>query len=211
MPTPVLIVPDTVSSCFGAPVVLCAAGANTYQWSNGDNIACCEFISSGNEDITVIGSNYNGCTTTDTVHIIAQPLLQSIPGPIEGAETVCSGQNSVLYSIPPLSNVTQYAWTLPPGAQGSSKTNFISIDFGTDALSGLISVQAFNNCSSSLITTKTISVSPLPNDSGPISGLTQVSPGQNSIQYQVAPVNNAEFYIWSLPTGWNLVSGQGTK
>jgi gliding motility-associated-like protein len=47
-------------------------------------------------------------------------------------------------------------------------------------------------------------------NSGPISGPTIVCSGSTGISYQVAPVQGAIFYQWSVPPGVTIFSGQGT-
>ncbi len=65
---------------------------------------------------------------------------------IEGTNSVCQGQNSVNYTVPPIENATSYIWTLPTGATGTSTTNSIDVNFGLDAVSGNIEVKGVNNC-----------------------------------------------------------------
>lgn len=77
---------------------------------------------------------------------------------ISGNETVCQGENSVVYSIPVISNAISYIWTLPNGATGTSTTNSISVDYGIAAISGNISVKGSNDCGEGDISTKMITV-----------------------------------------------------
>lgn len=84
----------------------------------------------------------NGLTSNDWTITINQ--LPPSTGEIFGATIVCQGQKSVTYTIPSIKNAISYEWTLPLGAIGTSTTNSITIDFGTSALSGNISVKGVN-------------------------------------------------------------------
>lgn len=67
--------------------------------------------------------------------------VPSCPSPINGQSTVCKGQNSVVYNVSQIPNATSYIWTLPNGATGVSSTNTITVDYGTNAVSGNITVR----------------------------------------------------------------------
>jgi hypothetical protein len=65
---------------------------------------------------------------------------------ISGTTTVCQRQNDVVYTVPAITNATTYLWILPAGATGNSTTNSISVNWGTSAVSGNISVKGSNGC-----------------------------------------------------------------
>lgn len=50
-----------------------------------------------------------------------------------------------------------------------------------------------------------------PAQAGNISGLSNVIKGQNNVQYSVNPIANASGYVWSLPTGVTIVSGNNSN
>ena len=60
--------------CDGEMVTLSGSGVLSYQWDNGvtDNISFAASL--GTTTYTVIGTNADGCTDTDTVDVIANPL-----------------------------------------------------------------------------------------------------------------------------------------
>ena len=83
----------------------------------------------------------------------ATPAVQPIPGlcgiignagTITGETVVCQGQQSVVYTVPEITHATSYTWTLPNGATGSSTSNSITVNYGTSAKSGAISVRGIN-------------------------------------------------------------------
>jgi len=93
--------------------------------------------------------------------ITVSPLVPAA-GTITGTTTVCQGQNSVSYSVPSISNATSYVWTLPAGATGTSTTNNISVNYGTSAASGNITVEGHNNCGEGGSSTLAITINPKP-------------------------------------------------
>jgi hypothetical protein len=127
--------------------------------------------------------------------------LPFAPAFISGLTAVCMYNTNIVYSIPPITNATSYAWTLPPGASGYSTTRTIHVSFGTAAQSGNISVKGVNMCGNGPISSKYITVTPLAGSAGPIAGDTSVCNGQMNMTYSVAPVANATYYVWTLPPG----------
>jgi len=158
-------------------------------------------------NLTVYGHNicFDG-TISANFPITVNPLPLAA-GLISGSILVCQGQNSVLYSVPTITNATSYSWTLPTGASGTTTTNSITVTFGTSAVSSDISVKGNNNCGYGISSGKSVTVNPLPLAAGNISGLTTVCQGQHNVIYTVTAINNATSYIWSLPAG---VSGTST-
>jgi hypothetical protein len=47
-------------------------------------------------------------------------------------------------------------------------------------------------------------------NAGPITGLTNVSSGKTGVAYSIATVGGATTYVWTVPIGATIVSGQGT-
>ncbi len=144
----------------------------------------------------------NDGTVADSASItITVNPLPDTPGTISGDASVCQEQNNVTYSINPVAHASSYVWSLPTGASGSSSGNSISVDFGTSAVSGDISVKGSNACAQGTEVFKNITVNPLPETPNPISGDASVCQEQNNITYSINPVAHASSYVWSLPTG----------
>jgi hypothetical protein len=84
-------------------------------------------------------------------------------GAITGTVTVCQGQTAEMYSVPEIAEAESYSWTLPAGATGTSTTNSISVNYGTSATSGDISVTGYNSCGGDgIASVLSITVNPLP-------------------------------------------------
>jgi YVTN family beta-propeller protein len=185
------------------------SNAISYEWTlpigatgsstlNGINVNYGASAVSGN--ITVRGYNSCGYGSISTLGITVntQPLNA---GAINGLSTLCQGQNSIIYTVPLITNATSYIWTLPLGATGSSITNSITVNYGTSAISGDITVKGHNTCGDGTSSTLAITVNPLPTSPGIISGLTSVCQGQTSVTYSVPQIVNATSYVWTLPSG----------
>ncbi len=83
-------------------------------------------------------------------------------GPITGQVNVCQGQTNVNYTIPAIPGVTSYVWNLPSGASGTSSTNSITVNYGTSAVSGNLSVKGTNSCGDGAISALAIIVNSIP-------------------------------------------------
>ena len=90
---------------------------------------------------------------------------------------------------------------MPSGATGTSTTNSITVNYGTSAVSGNITVKGNNTCGDGATSTLAITVNPLPVSAGTISGTATVCQGQNSVTYTVPTIANATSYVWTLPSG----------
>jgi hypothetical protein len=146
------------------------ANATSYVWtlpsgatgtSTTNSITVDFGTSASSWNIAVMGTNSCGDGAVSTLPITVNPLPLAA-GTISGDATVCQGQNSVTYNVPTINNATSYVWTLPSGATGTSTTNSITVDFGTSASSGNISVIGTNSCGNGTISTLGINVNVKP-------------------------------------------------
>jgi hypothetical protein len=116
-----------------------------------------------------------------------------------------------------VSGATSYQCTLPTGATlvSGQGTNCIVVNFngslGMNASCGYaaICVRAVNNCGVSQ--SRCVNLSNTPSTTGiSISGLLCLAPGTTTT-YSVPSITGATQYTWSIPSGWQLISGQGTN
>ena len=155
-----------------------------------------------NDKYTFWVTNTSGCTSpgSGSVDIHAQPVIPTF-GSITGSSTVCQGQSDVIYSVSDIESATTYLWTLPTGSTETSTTNSISVGFGATAVSGNVTVKGQNDCGDGVVSTLAISVNPLPEGAGKITGSATVCQGQSAVVYTVPTIANATSYVWTLPTG----------
>jgi len=130
--------------------VISANGLNaTVDWDNN-------FI--GTASLIVKGHNSCGDGIEGKL-AIAVNTVPSAAGSITGNTTVCQGTPNVNYTVPVISGATSYVWTLPTGATGISTTNSITLNYGTTAISGNITVKGNNDCGDGVASELAITIS----------------------------------------------------
>jgi|JI7StandDraft_1071085.scaffolds.fasta_scaffold05789_4 CubicO group peptidase (beta-lactamase class C family) len=202
-----------VTACQGQDSVLYIVptinNATSYVWTlpsgatgaiNNDTIKVNFSATASSGNISVKGKNACGDGTSSTLSVTVNPL-PSAAGTISGNATVCQGQDSVMYIVPIINNATSYVWTLPSGATGAVNNDTIKVNYSAAAASGNITVKGNNACGDGTTSTIFITVNPLPDAAGTISGNTTVCQTQDSVMYTLPNVNNATSYVWSLPSG----------
>ncbi len=139
--------------------------------------------------------------------------LPAAAGFISGSISVCQSTNSVVYSVPAITYATGYVWSVPVGATitNGANTNTITVNFGSTAVSGNISVYGTNGCGNGSSSTLFVTVSSLPAAAGTVSGSTSVCQGQTGVVYTVSPIANAVNYEWTLPAGATITAGTNTN
>ncbi len=85
-------------------------------------------------------------------------------GPITGAGEVCQGASEEIYSVEQVANAGGYTWAVPDGAEITSgqNTSIIMVSFSDTAVSGDISVYAYDACSNGPAAVLPVEVHPLP-------------------------------------------------
>jgi len=167
-------------------------------------------ILTNNQVVTAEMTSNASCVSTATVQSSNQINIQvsagtpSSPGTITGNAFVCPGISET-YSIGAVPGATEYIWTLPSGWTGTSSTNSITVNSGSNG-SGNITVKAKNNCGTSSAQSLSVTVkSGTPSTPGTISGSVNVCPATQET-YSIPAVAGAEEYIWNLPSGWSGAS-----
>jgi hypothetical protein len=173
-------------------------------------------VGAGTYNYTV--TDANGCTSATSITLTEPPVL---PTPvISGTFTRCAvGAGTATFTIAPVSdgvNPTSYSWSVPAGfsitsGQGPTTLNVSYTAGAIDAnISGQVAVTAFTVCTSTS-SSQTVSYSTtLPVTPNSISGPTRLCQG-NTATYSIAAVYRASSYVWTVPTGITITSGQGTN
>ena len=140
------------------------------------------------------------------------------PGPINGPAQLCAptGQQ-ITYSVAVVPGASAYNWTVPTGTiivsgQGTNsivvRWTFAAIHAG---LTGNICVSTNNSCGVSNPSCLNISVQlSAPVRPQTISGNSLACDG-DLVVYSVATVSRATSYNWTVPTGAQIINGQGTN
>lgn len=192
---------------FPAGVTQNTGGNTNVVSANFSNVAA-----SGN--VGVSASNACGTSSVTTLAITVNPL-PSQASSITGSTTVCQGVNGVVYVANNLNNALSFTWATPNGVNIVSglNTKTITVNFDNTATSGTLSVYGTNGCGDGAVNSSIITVNPLPDAAGAISGQTSnlICPLSTNINYSVAPINNATSYGWIYPAGYTAVSGSATN
>ncbi len=223
VPVPLIFGEDDV--CQGATAVAYSTQPNmsNYVWtvSSGGTITSgagtksitVTWNGSGNQTVSVNYTNDLGCEAIEpsvfNVMVNAKPAAA---GTITGTTPVCAGSMGVVYTVPVIANATSYNWVLPAGATvvAGANTNSITIDFASNAVSGVIKVNGVNDCGIGAVSPNfNLVVNPLP----PTPVITQhydtlissaasgnqwylngiVIPGVTSQKY--VPTENGSYYV----------------
>lgn len=166
-------------------------GYSQYSWSTGANS---QIITTGIPGlVSVTVTDGRGCTGTASV--TTSQLTPPLPV-ISGTLSFCGGSSTTLNAG---SGYAAYAWST------GAKTQTITVStVGTFS----VIVTDGNGCTGSASATTTTE-STLPKTPGSITGAT--SSVCNSTQvYSIEAVLNASRYVWTIPVGATLISGEGT-
>lgn len=194
--------------CSGNSTTLTAAPAGfTYQWTGGGSSSTLSVNTAGNYTVTVS----NGiCAINSAPFNVSELPTPAALTTLSGKDTVCSGIAALTYTTNQQPGVT-YNWTVPAGWSITSGSSTFTIEVTSSAQSGTIEVTASNSCGSSNTLSKSITVvSSNLGVVGSISGNLDVCLGSTQT-YSVATVNGADNYVWTLPAGWSIQSGNGSN
>jgi hypothetical protein len=133
-------------------------------------------------------------------------------GPISGSSSVCV-PGSESYSISPVNGATSYVWTVPAGAtiaSGQGSTS-VSVNFGTNAVSGVISVYGTNAAGNGAPSNLTVTVNQIAEIPATPTGPAQVDLNNTtSSDYTTAGSANADSYQWEIsPVEAGTITGNG--
>lgn len=198
---------------FGLPVILSNSESGVRYQLYKDNVAVDSVrIGTGN---SIVWNNQTAGTYTVMANRIATYLTDTMIGSasisistgtigsisvINGNNNVCQGQQNVLFSIPKVTNATNYKWEfsgLNSTFVSSVNDTFAIINFANNATNGNLIVKAYDACGDSVTSTLfAINVNGLPESAGVIAGSASASPLQSLI-YEVPSINGATSYLWS--------------
>jgi hypothetical protein len=109
--------PVTNTICAGDPVNLTAAGADTYLWSTGDQVAAIAPTPMSTTNYTVWGTNaLTGCTAELTQLIYVNPAPNLFV--VASNPVICAGEQAVLTAF----GASSYVWAVTGNNTGQSIT-----------------------------------------------------------------------------------------
>ncbi len=179
--------------CTGGNTTLSAStNYNGYLWSTGAIASSINVNTTGSYSLTV--TDANGCTGTTARSIVTYPT----PVPfISGTLSFCAGTATTLNAG---TGYSSYLW--------STGATTATIPVSTV---GNFSVAVTNSygCSASAYASTT-QTGAIPATPGPITGAAVAVCSSNGKIYSITDVANAAYYVWTVPSGMTIASGQGT-
>jgi len=160
-----------------------------------------------------VATNVAGTTHGLDQSFVTDCQLPGSVGTISGPNNVCASSTGNVYTIAAITGATSYIWTLPVGAiaTGGINSNTITVTYTNTAQSGNISVFGTDGtCYSISSDPYPVTVNPVPVQAGNISGTGVVCQGQQGVEYSIQPITYATGYVWSVPSGAEIISGQNT-
>jgi len=213
----ILSQPQSVQVCEGsvADFTVSAVSGCSYQWQvkNGStwNLLANDMVYSGvnSNSLHIINMAYNmnnniyRCIITKNCSVIsATALLNVFPKPeiIINNDSSIFANSSVLLSAAGSSgfNPLTYYWNQ---GLGSGISHLVT---PLQTTTYILTITDGHNCTST--DSVIITINPLPDAAGIISGLAVVCQGQSNIAYSVPQIHNATSYTWTLPSGANGIS-----
>ena len=139
-------------------------------------------------------------------------LDKTLSATITGESRVCNGIDDVVYKTE--SGMRNYIWNISSGGiiTAGEMTNTISVSWRI-AGSQAITVMYNNPFGPGLIVSSDyqVTVDPLPDDAGTMTGPVRVCQGETEATYSVPPISSAMDYVWMIPAGATIISGANTN
>ncbi|WP_347157532.1 gliding motility-associated C-terminal domain-containing protein [Pontibacter chitinilyticus] len=190
--------PDVNSYTWQVP-----AGWTIVSGQGSTSITVTTTAAAGSVKVSAISACGEGITTELAVKPVAG--VPATTGVIRGPASACAGR-SLTYTVDATAHASTYTWAVPQGWTITAGQGTTSVTVTAGNQNGEIMVAAGNGCGTGVSATLPVTVQPLA-QLGPISDKSTACVG---LAYEVAPVAGATQYIWSVPDGWHITSGQGT-
>ncbi|TSA27511.1 MAG: hypothetical protein D4R67_05860 [Bacteroidetes bacterium] len=183
------------------PGAVITAGANT------PSITVTFGTTSGN--VSVYGTSTCASGAPSSTAVTVSP----IPDPtITGSNNMCVNSGSYEYTTE--AGFVNYTWTISSGGtitQGAGTHQIQVVWSGSGAQWVGVNYSTPQGCSALNPTILNVTVNPLPDPAGPITGAGEVCNGTQGVPYSVATIPNTTYYVWNLPPGASIASGTGTN
>jgi hypothetical protein len=163
--------------------------------------------------VTLSVRSVNSCGTLSaarTLKIVPPAVIR--PGVISGPQNeVCNGSTGLIYSVAPVAGAVGYNWVASNGTiQQGQGTNSIVLDAPSNYTSFTLKVQSINACGTISTLNTGIAVRSIPLTPASITGSASVCPGAIT-EFSASTTIGADAYSWIVPSGWTILSGQGTQ
>jgi hypothetical protein len=201
------------SVCSGATVSDLVASGQDLKWyttlEGGQALASNISVVAGTYYVSQTLSGNESARTAVVVSIT--PTVGAISS-ITGTSNLASDATTATYSVSPVSGATSYVWSLPSGLTLTGQTGpSITVAVSSTYTSGSISVYALNSCGQTSVRTITVR-----KGTDPIGGVSFSVTGapilcSNATATYTATSLTGGSYVWEVPSGLTITSGQGTN
>jgi autotransporter-associated beta strand protein len=211
-----ITLPPTVTNqsvCSGATVSDLVASGQDLKWyttlEGGQALASNISVVAGTYYVSQTLSGNESARTAVVVSIT--PTVGAISS-ITGTSNLASDATTATYSVSPVSGATSYVWSLPSGLTLTGQTGpSITVAVSSTYTSGSISVYALNSCGQTSVRTITVR-----KGTDPIGGVSFSVTGapilcSNATATYTATSLTGGSYVWEVPSGLTITSGQGTN
>lgn len=176
------------------------AGANT------NSITVTIGTTSGNVTVQGVDTCGNGPIGILPISVVPAPVPT-----ITGPDSMCV--NSGYYNYLTEAGMTGYIWTISAGGtitygQGTNQIQVMWNSSGAQSVS--VNYQGQTGCYAGSPTVFPVTVNEVPDPAGTITGTSALCAGSTGVSYSVAPIVNANTYVWTLPAGATIASGDLT-
>lgn len=200
--------------------VTAVSGATGYNWSvppgviitsgNNTNIITVKYTASsasGLFSVFAFNANCNGSPSPSFPVIVNNAPYPAITGPV----SPCVLSSDIYFTDP---GMTSYVWTVSSGGTITSGpgTDSITVTWNSSGPQDVtVLYTSQNGCTAANPTSFNLIVNPIPGSAGNITGPSLVCDGATGLVYSVSPITGANFYVWTLPSGFTIVSGDSTN
>ncbi len=201
----IIAVPNTSHYVWTAP-----RGASIVSGQGSTSVIVSFPANYGGGKLVVAASNACGQSNSLTERSLFIQSVPETPGSISGQVNGDCGTIKT-FSIAAVPIATSYTWTLPAGASfvSGQGTTSITIQTTSTFTFGNICVKANNACGSG--PSSCLQITGFPAQPTGISGPTSNCSSATGVLYSVASVPGATSYIWTVPQGAQITSGQGNN
>jgi len=218
-PVPTVSGPDVacVTSSYGYTT---ENGMNGYTWTvsaggqitagAGTSAITVKWNNTGAQFVTVTYTSAEGCPADAPASMAVEVSGLTSPT-IAGSNTMCP--NSGLHVYTTQDGYFDYVWTVSSGGTIASGQGTYQIEVNwTVSGNQTVTVDYANasGCFAGTPASFAVNVLPLPAAAGAISGTSALCEDQTG-EYSVAAIANANSYEWTLPAGAVIVEGEGTN
>lgn len=189
-PIPTIFAGNDVIVCEGQPVTLTGTGGSTYTWDNGISNGNSFVPPIGNTSYIVTGTSVEGCTNTDQVNVVVNPLpiISFTPDVINGCVPLIVNFTNTT------ANSSNCVWTLSNGTVLTG-CGIISSTFNQAGCYNVTLSATSNGCSNTFTANNLICVEEVPvaSFSATPSVISEFNPLVNFTNNSIGASN----YIWN--------------